>query len=116
LKKKIILFSLVLSSLLTYPSSLISEKIKQQKKGNVEKQKAVNSLVLYVKYNCPYCKSVLNYIKHHKIEITIKDATLQENATYLITKGKKSQVPCLFIDGEPLYESRDILVYLMNNL
>ena len=116
MKKKIAVFTLVLASVFGESTNLIFEKTKREKKTKVEKQKSVKSLELYVKFNCPYCKSVLNYIKHHNIEITIKDATLQENANYLVSKGKKSQVPCLFIDGEPLYESRDILSYLMNNL
>ncbi|WP_373454247.1 glutathione S-transferase N-terminal domain-containing protein [Halanaerobium congolense] len=30
--------------------------------------------------------------------------------------AEKRQVPCLFIDGEPLYESSDIINWLKSNL
>ncbi|KXB32941.1 hypothetical protein HMPREF3192_01310 [Atopobium deltae] len=36
----------------------------------------------------------------------------ETDARFLAEKGGKSQVPCLFIDGEPLYESDDIIQYL----
>ena len=31
------------------------------------------------------------------------------------TKGGKRQVPCLFIDGKPLYESSDIIAWFEQN-
>lgn len=31
----------------------------------------------------------------------------------LIREGGKEQVPCLFIDGKPLYESTDIIDWLL---
>jgi len=34
----------------------------------------------------------------------------------LLHLGGKVQVPCLFIDGTPLYESDDIIDYLKSNL
>ena len=34
----------------------------------------------------------------------------------LVQLGGKSQVPCLFIDGKPLYESGDIIDWLQNNV
>ena len=33
----------------------------------------------------------------------------------LISAGGKEQVPCLFIDGEPLYESLDIIAWLQEH-
>ena len=35
-----------------------------------------------------------------------------EAAERLLAVGGKMQVPCLFIDGEPLYESMDIIKWL----
>ena len=35
-----------------------------------------------------------------------------EEAERLLSVGGKMQVPCLFIDGEPLYESMDIIRWL----
>ena len=34
----------------------------------------------------------------------------------LIAVGGKRQVPCLFIDGKPLYESSDIIAWAQKNL
>ena len=34
----------------------------------------------------------------------------------LVRVGGKGQVPCLFVDGEPMYESEDIIAYLGANL
>ena len=33
----------------------------------------------------------------------------------LITLGGKGQVPCLMIDGKPMYESEDIMEWLKTN-
>lgn len=72
---------------------------------------------LYYKELCPYCQKVLGVI--HKLEmddIDLVDITCDENAQkYLIDKGGKKQVPCLFIGDEPLYESQAIIDYLQNN-
>lgn len=49
-------------------------------------------------------------------KIELRD--INENKDYeeeLLKKGKKIQVPCLFIDEEPLYESMDIIAYLDKN-
>jgi glutaredoxin 3 len=109
--KKLILCSLAAVFIMAEPASLGFKKLDKYNKGT-----SIPSMELYVKHNCPYCRVVLNYIKENNLDITIKDASLKENANYLVLNGKKSQVPCLFIDGEPLYESRDIITYLINNL
>ena len=36
----------------------------------------------------------------------------EEAAEQLVSVGGKRQVPCLFIDGEPLYESQDIIDWI----
>jgi glutaredoxin len=33
----------------------------------------------------------------------------------LVEVGGKKQIPCLFIDGKPLYESKDIVAWLRAN-
>lgn len=38
-----------------------------------------------------------------------------EAAKELVQVGGKQQVPCLFIDGKPLYESLDIISWLEAN-
>ena len=57
-------------------------------------------LELYMFDTCPYCRRVLNYIAN------------AEDRRRLIEVGGYEQVPCLFIDGKPMYESLDIIDWL----
>ena len=53
----------------------------------------------------------------HAIEIPLSDITNDPEAVEkLIEVGGKRQVPCLFIDGKPLYESDDIIAWFSKNL
>jgi glutaredoxin 3 len=72
-------------------------------------------LVLYVKFTCPFCIKVLNFIEESSIDIPLVDVTKDNNREQLIELGGKAMVPCLFIEGKPLYESDDIITYLKNN-
>ena len=58
---------------------------------------------LYIMPTCPYCRKVLLYMSQHDIELPLRDITADAG---------KVQVPCLFIDGAPMYESDDIIAYL----
>lgn len=74
-------------------------------------------LELYYKAECPFCQKVLNYMMDN---CQIKDVELVDikkgnNNEDLIKRGGKDQVPCLFIDGKPLYESDDIIKYFKEN-
>ena len=54
-------------------------------------------------------------MKSKGIELPLKDTTADPVARQrLLDVGGKTQVPCLFIDGKPLYESNDIIDYLDN--
>ena len=63
---------------------------------------------------CPYCRKVLKWMGEHDVEDVELLNILEEpkNETRLIETGGKRQVPCLFIDDKPLYESDDIINYL----
>lgn len=77
-----------------------------------------HDLVLYYRPTCPFCVRVLKRMKDLGIEgaITLKNISDDEEAeATLISVGGKCQVPCLFIDGEPLYESGDIVAWLDAN-
>ena len=71
-------------------------------------------LELYKFETCPFCRRVMSYIEstgrtdveYHDIH---KDAAARAR---LIEVGGMEQVPCLFIDGVPLYESADIIAWL----
>lgn len=73
------------------------------------------TLDLYYYDSCPFCQKVLRAMHSLGIEdkVTLKNIlTNQKNADTLVRVGGKRQVPCLFIDGDPLYESDDIVAYL----
>lgn len=74
-------------------------------------------LTLYMFDTCPYCKKVINEIdSQHRDDIEFKNIRKNEkDREQLIETGGKSQVPCLVIDGKPLYESSDIIEWLRNN-
>ncbi|WP_459128776.1 glutaredoxin family protein [Guggenheimella bovis] len=73
-------------------------------------------LELFIMPTCPFCKRVLRPAKDFHEPIEIYDITSDPEAyKRLLTEGGEDQVPCLFIDGKPLYESKDILSWLKNN-
>lgn len=71
------------------------------------------ALELYIMPGCPFCRKVLSYMERQGIAIPLRDITANPNdRSTLQNVGGKVQVPCLFIDGKPLYESDDIIAYL----
>ena len=77
------------------------------------------TLELFYFPTCPFCQKVLRYIDAAGIggSITLHNihADPEADAT-LVAVGGKHQVPCLFIDGTPLYESDDIVAWLRANV
>ncbi|PUU95161.1 glutathione S-transferase N-terminal domain-containing protein [Halanaerobium sp.] len=75
-------------------------------------------LVLYYYPTCPYCRKVTKFIDRNDLDqIELKNINQDQKAeSELIEVGGKRQVPCLFIDDEPLYESDDIINWLKSNL
>ena len=70
-------------------------------------------LVLYKYDACPFCRYVKSALIDLQLTIETSDTRRDPKARReLIENGGKSQVPCLFIDGKLLYESRDIIQYL----
>ncbi|MBR2750409.1 MAG: glutathione S-transferase N-terminal domain-containing protein [Clostridiales bacterium] len=71
-------------------------------------------LKLYKFDSCPYCQKVFHEIEAQgRTDIEYRD--IRENKEYyqeLLRVGGIDQVPCLFIDGKPLYESDDIVQWL----
>ncbi len=70
------------------------------------------NLVLYMKPTCPFCQKVLAYMQDQDIACEMKNTLEPGVAEELIAIGGKKQVPCLIIDGSPMYESDDIIQYL----
>lgn len=74
-------------------------------------------LVLYYMPGCQYCQKVLRFMEQKGIKLpmmknTGADPKLREE---LIKIGGKGQVPCLVINGRPMYESDDIIEWLSEN-
>lgn len=73
-------------------------------------------LELYKFDACPYCKRVLKVIAEKNIKVALLD--IYENTNnmqkLMLITGKKT-VPCLFIDGDPMFESLDIVKWLEDN-
>ena len=74
-------------------------------------------LELYMFETCPFCCKVINEIKMSKRnDIEYHDIRKNEDdRKRWIEVGGKEQVPCLFIDGKPMYESDDIIAWLKAN-
>ena len=72
------------------------------------------TLELFKFDTCPYCRKVMNYIRESgREDIIYRDIHKEtDSLERLIRIGGKQQVPCLFIDGKPLYESEDIIAWL----
>lgn len=74
-------------------------------------------LNLYMIETCPFCRKVIREIEEEgRTDIRYSDINKnEEDRNTLVSVGGKQQVPCLFIDGEPLYESDDIIKWLRDN-
>lgn len=67
---------------------------------------------LFIRPTCPYCQKVLAYLEGRGIQVPLRDVSSDVAAREeLVRVGGKQQVPCLFIDGKPLYESDDIVTH-----
>lgn len=65
-----------------------------------------HELALYVMTGCPYCIKVKRFLADNGVTIPERNISTDPDAEQtLIAVGGKRQVPCLFIDGKPLYES-----------
>ena len=69
-----------------------------------------HELVLYVMTGCPYCIKVKRFLADNGVTIPERNISTDSDAE------QKRQVPCLFIDGKPLYESSDIIAWAQENL
>lgn len=76
-------------------------------------------LELFYKDSCPFCQKVFRFIDKHEVKdkIELLDIVKDEDAKKrLVDEGGMNQVPCLFIDGKPMYESSDIIAFLKSEL
>ena len=73
-------------------------------------------LEFYYFDSCPYCQRVLNIITELNILVIYKDihGDINEMQKLFYVTGKKT-VPCLFINGDPMHESLEIIAWLKSN-
>ncbi|MDR7869741.1 MAG: glutathione S-transferase N-terminal domain-containing protein [Tissierellaceae bacterium] len=77
----------------------------------------MRELKFYYMAHCPFCKKVMQYMDRNGIEIEMLDIKADpQNQKDLIEIGGIDQVPMLLIDGNPLYESDDIIQWFKENM
>ncbi len=70
-------------------------------------------IVLYYTSYCPYSQKVLRYLQQIHKQLPMKNLENDPQAKAELKKaGGEMQVPCLIIDGKPLYESDAIIEWL----
>lgn len=71
-------------------------------------------LELFMFETCPYCARVFKEIERSgRTDVEMLNVHKDVDARKrLVSVGGKEQVPYLFIDGQPLYESLDIIQWL----
>jgi len=76
----------------------------------------MSDLTLYYRPSCPFCRKVLTHLEENSIQVPLKDiGASSQDLEKLEQAGGKAQVPCLFIDGQPLYESDAIIAWFKEN-
>lgn len=74
-------------------------------------------LLLYGYDACPFCARVRMATKNLGLSIPMRDTLREPGAREELRNiGGKTQVPCLLINGAPLYESADIIRFLENEV
>jgi glutaredoxin 2 len=74
-------------------------------------------LVLYKYDACPFCVRVMQRAQQLGFDLPRRDTRRDDGARdELLRLGGKPQVPCLFVNGQPMYESADIIAFLENEL
>jgi glutaredoxin len=79
----------------------------------------MKKLELYYFPECPYCQIVQETIRETGLEKNVILKNIRQNSKdkdFLIQVTGRATVPCLFIDGKPMHESRDISLWLKNYL
>lgn len=72
-------------------------------------------LDLYFFEQCPFCQIVLSALRVTGLENKVVFHDILDNPAdkqKLIKDTGRSTVPCLYIDGKPMHESRDIADWL----
>ena len=75
-----------------------------------------NKLDLFYYDECFFCQKVLREIKNLNLKVSYRHIYEdQKNLQTLLEKTGRKTTPCLFINGEPMFESDDIIEWLREN-
>ena len=92
---------------------------KKETTSSSDTNSTVPELILYGRPSCPYCARVDRVIE----ELDLEDKLTRRLTSYgsewrddLRSRTGSTQVPCLFIDGEPMFESLDIIDWMREHL
>ncbi len=95
------------------PSAPPEDPLSLARRLGVPAPDRARDLVLYKFDSCPYCRRVLRTLGDLHVDVELRDTRDdRHNGTLLYEQTGRTQVPCLFIDGVPLFESRDIVDWL----
>lgn len=73
-------------------------------------------LELFKYDTCPFCLRVMSVIDQLGIKVEMKDILMDKaNLQRLMGDTGRRTVPCLYIDGKPMFESADIMNWLSEN-
>lgn len=74
-------------------------------------------LKLYKFDSCPFCVRVMQKVDSLGIKVEMHDVmTNPDDLRFHMEKTGRKTVPCLYINGEPKFESSDIITWLEENV
>lgn len=77
----------------------------------------MKNVKVYYSDNCPHCTGIIDYVRENNVDVELVDSSrnlkLQKE---IMDIGGKMQVPMMSIDGEAMYESKDILKWIKENM
>ncbi len=72
------------------------------------------TLELYKFDTCPFCIRVMRVVDKTGVDVTYRDTRGDSAASdFLFEQTGRTTVPCMFIDGVPMFESADISKWLL---
>ena len=79
-------------------------------------EEVLEGLILFKFDACPYCRVVQRALQKLGLDIEQRDTRAEPRfREQLLRRTGRTQVPCLFIDNQPMFESLDIVAWLEEN-
>lgn len=79
-------------------------------------QPKLQSMVLYYSPRCPHSQKVLSYIKSRQLAVPLNNVLADKNAKEDLKRiGGHAIVPCLVVNGTPIYNDNVIISWLADH-